>query len=127
MRSSLVVLGLLWVGCALDRGGLFEDAPDDGTSTATDATGSGTGPASTGSGGSGSGGSGGASACYTEAFDTTVSLGDLQAGYQSQAWLSTMLETLERRYDNGWFVLDAMQDDPWFIDSFPQYFDLASF
>lgn len=81
-----------------------------------------------GSGGAGGGGgSGGAGGCYSEAYNADASLTDLESGYSSANWLDTMLETLQRRYDNGFYVLDQMQDDPWLSNSFPQYFDLSSF
>ena len=81
-----------------------------------------------GSGGSGTGGSGGVggNGCYTEGWDGSVSLSDLQSGYSGNQWLSSMLETLGRRYSNGWYLLDQMKTDPWLTSSFPQYFELGS-
>ncbi len=94
-------------------------------------TGSGSGP-STGSGGNGggtgSGGSGGVGGdgCYSEGHDLTASIADVKSGYSESQWLASMLEVLDRRYHNGWFVLDAMKSDPWLLNDFPSYFDLSS-
>ncbi len=37
-----------------------------------------------------------------------------------------MIEVLNRRYHNGWYVLDQMKTDPWLTGSFPQYFSLGT-
>jgi len=55
-----------------------------------------------------------------------VSLADLQSGYQGSQWLPTMIDVLNRRYSNGWYVMDQMKNDPWLANSFPQWFNLGS-
>jgi hypothetical protein len=79
-------------------------------------------------GGTGSGGSGGlgGDGCYTEGYDPGKSLADLKSSYQSSKWLSTMLTTLDRRYHNGFVVLDAMKNDTWLKNSLPQYYSMST-
>jgi hypothetical protein len=96
--------------------------PTTETGTGGSATGGG-GSASTGAGGSGGTGPGG---CYTEGWDPTTSLSDLEASYSGGQWLGTMLEVLARRYHNGHHLMAAVQNDPWLTSSFPGYFDLNS-
>ncbi|MFP6685662.1 MAG: hypothetical protein VB934_13160 [Polyangiaceae bacterium] len=71
-------------------------------------------------------GSGGAGGCYTEAYDTSVSLADLKNGYQGSQWLPTMLTVLDRRYANGHHLLETMKNDPWLSGSLPQYFNMSN-
>jgi len=100
----------------------------EGATGATSGNGATTSSGAGGSTGTGSGGSGGIGpgGCYEEGFDPAVSLSDLQSSYQGSQWLPTMLEVLDRRYHNGWYVLNAMKDDPWLTGQFPQYFSLNS-
>jgi len=66
-------------------------------------------------------GSPGATECYTEPFDPTVSLGDLESDYRARrrSALDTLIEALRRRYPAGHDLLVAERNDPYtgtFID-----------
>lgn len=57
--------------------------------------------------------------CYTEPFDPTISISDLQAQYNGSNALSVLIEALRRRYPAGADLLIEEQDDPYtgsFID-----------
>lgn len=73
--------------------------------------------ATTGSGGGG---------CYADPHDAGASLADLKASYTSSGWLTTMLKVLDRRFDTGWFVVDAMKNDPWLKNDLPSYYSMAT-
>ncbi len=96
-----------------------------GSSVASSGSGSG---GAGGIGGNGSGGSGGigGNGCYTEGYNPNAALADLENGYSSKNWLATMLSTLDRRYHNGWVVLDAMKGDPWLTNDLPDYYSMSS-
>jgi hypothetical protein len=49
--------------------------------------------------------------CYREAWNPSASLADLKSGYTSTKWKTTALEALNRRYPDGFALLDAMKDD----------------
>jgi hypothetical protein len=49
--------------------------------------------------------------CYREAWNPSASLADLKSGYTSTKWRTTALEALNRRYPDGFALLDAMKDD----------------
>ena len=80
---------------------------------------------SSGNGQGGSGGSGG-NGCYTEGWNPINPLGDLQSAYNQGQWLDYMLATLDRRYANGFALMDEMRNDPWLQNNFPSYFNLGS-
>lgn len=50
--------------------------------------------------------------CYREAWNPSASLADLRTGYSSTKWKATVFSALERRYPDGFALLDAMRDDP---------------
>ncbi|HZO12509.1 MAG TPA: hypothetical protein VFB62_04605, partial [Polyangiaceae bacterium] len=124
MKSvSAAMAAFIVVGCTIDRSGEAE------VGAATSGAGGGAvGPGTTAaSATTGTGSGGGRGGCYNEAYHLDASLSDLQSSYQGAQWLGAMLETLGRRYDNGWYVVDAMKTDPWLTDSFPSFFELGSF
>ncbi len=96
--------------------------------------GSGAGPSGgpSGSGGSPSSGpgagpgAGGGNGCYYEAF-TTTNISNIESSYSGAQWLNKMLATLEARYPNGHYLMDAMKTDPWLTGTFPSYFELGTF
>ena len=49
--------------------------------------------------------------CYRELWNPSASLADLKSGYTSSKWKTTALEALNRRYPDGFALLDAMRDD----------------
>lgn len=81
--------------------------------------GPGQGPSTSGVGGSGDG-------CYWEAF-TNANISNIESSYSGGQWLQKMLATLEARYPNGHYLMDAMKTDPWLTGTFPSYFELGTF
>jgi len=139
LGRALSLLSLIGsTACFIDDTSLFDDDDGAGGAAGDDASGAGAtsgagamaasgGSTSDGGGGTSDGGGGTtAGGCYEEAFDLDASLTDLEASYQGGQWLDVMLETLDRRYPNGFFVMDQMKNDPWLSNSFPQYFELGS-
>ena len=58
--------------------------------------------------------------CYSEPVDPAASLADLEAAFNGNNWLDTILETTGRRYPSGHDLLYLMQDDPylsWFVNT----------
>ena len=58
--------------------------------------------------------------CYSEPIDPGEALHDLEAAFNGNNWLDTILETTDRRYPSGHDLLFLMQDDPylsWFVNT----------
>jgi len=69
---------------------------------------------------------GGGDGCYAEAHEPSASLADLKSAYTSSGWLTSMLKVLDRRFDNGWFVVDTMKNDPWLKNELPSYYSMKT-
>lgn len=57
--------------------------------------------------------------CYSEPFDPTVPLGDLEASFRGSRAFDAVLEAMRRRYPGGYDLLVAEQGDPYtgsFVD-----------
>jgi hypothetical protein len=74
---------------------------------------------------SSSGAGGSPNGCYYEAY-TSDSIQSIKTSYTGSQWLQKMLATLDVRYPNGHFLMDAMKTDPWLTGTFPSYFELGT-
>lgn len=100
------------------QGGGPGAGPGQGGGPGAGAGGPGSGPTSNGVGG-------GPDGCYWEAF-TTDDVSSIENSYSGSQWLNKMLATLEVRYPNGHYLMDAMKSDPWLTGTFPSYFSLGT-
>ncbi|MBM4358145.1 MAG: hypothetical protein FJ096_08535 [Deltaproteobacteria bacterium] len=98
----------------------------DVTSSSAEASSSVVTSGSSGSSVASSSAASGGNGCYSDGDTPAVSLDDLKKGYVGSGWLKSMLAVLDRRYDHGFHVLDAMKNDPWLKTDLPKYYSMST-